>query len=131
MKKTVCKNRLFYIFLIAYIIILLIYNCYASIKSGNVYGLITILIQIILLVLIFTKNQYAKPGILIWTVIAFIIGSGFDVIADLMDYFNNGFKATQIDSFMYNVLGLIVGIFIIDYTRRTVVVTSSSVDPDL
>ena len=130
MKKTVFKNRLFYILLIGFIIILLMYNCFISIKSSNIYGLIPFLVEIILLVLIFTKNQYAKLSILIWTVIALIIGSGFEVIADLMDDFNTDFKATKIDSFIYNVLGLIVGILILDYTRRTVVVTSSAVDPD-
>ena len=132
MKETVFRNRLFYILLIGFIVVLMMYNCFISIRSSNIYGLIPILIEIVLLILIFTKNQYARLGILIWTVIALIIGSGFEVIADVMDDFNNDFKAaTQIDSFMYNILGLIAGILIIDYTRRTVIVTSSSIDPDL
>ena len=93
--------------------------------------LIPILIEIALLILILTKNQYAKLSILIWAVIALIIGFGFELIASLIDDFNTDFQATEIDSLIYNTLGLIAGILIIDYTKRTVSVASSSVDTDL
>jgi hypothetical protein len=131
MGKTVFKNRLFYILLIGFIIIFLIYNSYVFIKSSDIYVLIPILIEIALLILILTKNQYAKLSILIWAVIALIIGFGFELIASLIDDFNTDFQATEIDSLIYNTLGLIAGILIIDYTKRTVSVASSSVDTDL
>ena len=131
MGKTVFKNRLFYILLIGLIVIFLTYNCHVLIKSSDIYVLIPILIEIALLILILTKNQYARLSILIWAVIALIIGFGFELIASLIDDFNTKFQATRIESLIYNTLGLVAGILIIDYTKRTVIVVSSSVDPDL
>jgi hypothetical protein len=121
MKKSVFTNKIFYYLLVAFIIALLIYNSILSIKDNNIYGIIPIAIEIALLVLIFTKDRYAKLSIIIWAVIFSIIGNGFDAIAYLMDAFNDGFKTIPLYSFLYDIVGLVIGILIIDYTRRTVI----------
>ena len=56
MKKTIFANRLFYILLISFIITLFVYNGFVVIKSSNIYGLIPMVIEIGLLMLIFTKS---------------------------------------------------------------------------
>ncbi len=129
MKKTIFKNKLFYKLLIAFIIILLIYNGYASIIARNIYGAIPICFGSILLVLIFKKNQYAKIAILIWAIVALIIANGLEVIADLMDVLNDNFKRSQLDSLIYSSIVLAIGILIVDYTRRTVAVISADENP--
>ncbi len=130
MKKSVFTNRIFYILLIGFIIILLAYNCVISIKASNFYGLITIFIEIILLALILKKNRYAKLAIIMWAILFSLVGCGSGLIANLMDDFNNDFSAFNIYLFIYNIIGLAIGILIIDYTRRTVILVSSDADLD-
>jgi|SRR6185437_13505568 len=128
MKNSVFTNRVFYILLICFIIILLVYNCVISIKARYIYGLIPIFVEVLLLSLIFTKNRYAKLTIIIWAILFLIVGCGSGLIADLMDDFNNDFSTFKIYQFIYNIIGLAIGILIIDYTKRTVILVSSDTD---
>jgi hypothetical protein len=81
-----------------------------------------VLIEIILLILIFEKHRYAKAGIFIWAIVGLIAGCGFGLTASLMDGFNNNFTPFKIGAMIYNLSGLAIGILIIDYTKRTVVI---------
>lgn len=120
MKKTIFKNKLFYNLLIIFIIVLLVNNGYISIKTNNIYGAIPIFTGVILLILIFTNNQYAKIAILVWVIAAFILFNGLEIIADFMDILNNNFDASKIGSLIYSIIVFVIGILIVDYTRRTV-----------
>jgi hypothetical protein len=126
MKKVIFANKSFYSLLIGFIIVLMLYNIWISIRANNIYGIVPIFIEIVLLILIFTKNQYAKIVIMVWVVIALMIGPGFEIIANLMDDFENNFKIFNIESFIYNIICLAIGILIFDYTKRTISVVYSS-----
>jgi len=130
MKKAVFENKLFYILLVSLISLLIGYNIYTSVKSQSIYGIIPICIEILLLVLIFTSNRYTKTAILIWSIIFLIISCCFEIVADLIDYFNDDFKASNTDSVLYNIVGLIIGILIVDYTRKTIIIASFEEDLD-
>jgi hypothetical protein len=130
MKKVVFENKLFHILLVSLIFLLIGYNAFTSITSQSIYGIIPICIEILLLVLIFTNNRYAKSAILIWSSISLIVSCGFEIVADLIDYFNAEFKASNTDSLLYNIVGLIIGILIVDYARRTIVIASIEEDLD-
>lgn len=80
--------------------------------------LIPILIEIRLIISIATGHRYSKFAIYLWVVICFIIGCGFEAIADLLD----GVSTNNFNSLLFNMLGLLVGILIIDFTRRMVTV---------
>ena len=121
MRKAVFTNKIFYILLISFIIVLLVYNSIVSIKTGNIYGLISIFIEFVLLILIFTKNQYAKLMVIVWAILSFIVAYGFELIANLMDDFSSDFKNFKINLLIYNIIWLAIGVLIIDYTRRTVI----------
>lgn len=123
-------NKIFYVLLIGFIIVLLVYNSAVSITASNIYGLIPAFIEIVLLTLIFTKNRYVKLTIIAWAILSFIVSCGFELIANLMDDFNNDFRTFKINAFVYNIIGLIVGIIIINYTRRTVILLPSNTDSD-
>lgn len=126
MKKAIFANKLFFIFIVSLIIILLAYNFFVTARSMNIYGIIPIFFEIVLLVLIITKNQYVKLAIIIWASISFIVGCGFEFVADLMDLINDDFKKLKIESTIQSAIGLALGILIITYTRRTVVLKSKS-----
>lgn len=122
MRKTEFKNKTFYYLLIIVIAGLLIYNTLVSIKTSNLYGTIPIFIEIVLLILIFTRDKYAKMAIYLWTVVALIISGGAELAASLTEGFNDHFTVVNTNSLIYNLLIFAVGILIIDYTRRTVFV---------
>ena|ERR1700744_2933071 len=124
MKKVIFTNRPFYILLVALIGLLMAYNFYLFLIKGISFALIPIIIEFVLLVLILTRNQYAKWAIIIWTSVFSIIGYGLKFLADLMD----GFKSIKLDLFLENTVGLMIGILIISYAKRTIVVASSNTD---
>ncbi len=126
MKRVIFTNTTFRSLLISYLIILLIYNIYVSIRLFLWSGLLSICFDIILLVLILIKNRYAKLCIILWVSIALIFAFGFDAIADLLDGFNNNFEMLKINSFIFNIIQVIIGVLILDYTRRTVIISSDA-----
>ena len=130
MRKTVFTNNIFYHILSGYIIVLIIYNLYALLVSYNVYSLIPIAIQVFLLYMMFTKHEYARIAILIWSTVVLLLATLFEIIAQVLDGLNDGFEKINLYSFIGNLILLIVAILIVDFTRRTVVVRTlgSTVD---
>jgi hypothetical protein len=120
MKKVLFKNKAFYRLLLAYLLLLVTYNVYATFKATNLYCLLPIFIQIALLIFILTKDKNAKLFIQIWVIVALIIGSGAEIMANLLE----GFENLKLNSFIFNGLQLGIGLLIWDYTRRTVIVVS-------
>jgi hypothetical protein len=104
------------------------YNIFLFVKTINIYGLVPIFIEIILLILILTKSRYAKIGIILWASIFLIIGYGFELAADLIDAFNDSFITIKTGLIIQSAVGLAIGILIISYTRSTVVLISSNVE---
>jgi hypothetical protein len=123
MKKSVFKNKTFFYLLIGCIPAFLLWNLYALIGTGNIYALIPAFSQVILLVLILTRDKYARIAIIIWAIIL-IIGPSLGLLADVLDIGNNlwdnDFKGIDV----YNVVNVLVqlagGILVLDFTRRTV-----------
>ncbi|WP_419788896.1 hypothetical protein HDF19_06145 [Mucilaginibacter sp. E4BP6] len=128
-KKIFFSNKNFYIFLLCLIIGLLIYNVFSLITTSNLYAIIPISIEMVLLYLIVAKNRSVRFVVIIWAIIALIIGYGFEFIADLMDDFNNHFSSLELWPLILNLIGLAIGIIVIDYTRRTVLVVSADENP--
>jgi len=72
MKKTLFANSNFYYGVIVYLIILLIWNILNVIR-GNILGLLPAFIQIALVMLIITKNHYAKIGLKFFSLVVLIV----------------------------------------------------------
>jgi len=121
--KTVFKNKTFFYLLVSLISILLFWNLYALISTGNVWAILPIFIQIVLLILIFTNHRYARVGIMAWTIIVLIGASALGLLASLFDIGNDlidSTKTTNTNDIIYKLIQLIVGVLILDFTRRTV-----------
>jgi hypothetical protein len=132
-KRVVFKNALFYNLLISVIVLLVLYNIYSFIKTANALAFVPIIIQSLLLVLIFLKHQSAKIAIIIWASIVLIIGSGLEIITAVMDISNgliDGFNSIPVDSYIFNLIDIVIGVLIISYTRRTVQVVSVEQEPE-
>lgn len=121
--KTIFKNKIFFYLLISFISILLLWNVYALISTGNIWALLPIFVQIMLLVLVFTNNQYARISIMVWTIIVLVGASAISLLASLFDIGNDlidNTKVTDTNDIIYKLIQLVLGVLILDFTRRTV-----------
>jgi|SRR5579863_1284417 len=118
--KTFFKSQKFYYLLICFIIGLIIWNLYSGIKGQNFWAILPVSIQSVLLALILTHNRYARISILIWAII-FIIGApALGVLTDTITVFDEGFEKVNINGLVENLVSVVLGILIVDFTRRTV-----------
>ena len=121
--KTIFKNKIFFYLLISFISILLLWNVYALISTGNIWALLPIFVQIMLLVLVFTNNQYARISTMVWTIIVLVGASAISLLASLFDIGNDlidNTKVTDTNDIIYKLIQLVLGVLILDFTRRTV-----------
>jgi len=121
--KTVFKNKTFFYLLIGLISILLLWNVYTLINTGNIWALLPILIQTVLLILIFTNHQYARVSIMAWTIIVLIGASALGLLASLFDIGNDLIDSTKVTDTNYiiqKLIQLVLGVLMLDFTRRTV-----------
>tara|TARA_B110000503_G_scaffold137418_1_gene221578 strand:+ start:700 stop:1068 length:369 start_codon:yes stop_codon:yes gene_type:complete len=116
MEKTEFKNKIFQYSLTGYLILLLCWNLYV-LNTGNLYGLIPIVIQGALLILIFLKNKYTKIGIKIWSIIL-ILSSGLSLAGKSIKIFLG--DEIIITEFMLKVLFLSIGILIYTFNEKFV-----------
>ena len=116
MEKTEFKNKIFQYSLTGYLILLLCWNLYA-LNTGNLYGLIPIIIQGALLILIFLKNKYTKIGIKIWSIIL-ILSSGLSLAGKSIKIFLG--DEIIITEFMVKILFLSIGILIYIFNEKFV-----------
>jgi len=121
--KTVFSNKTFFYLLISFISLLLLWNIY-TLVIGNIWSIIPISVQVILLILILSENQYAKKAILIWVIIFLIVAPLLKLIAIILGLINDAIDKTKyevnIRSLIYTVISLAIGILILDYTKRSV-----------
>jgi len=116
MEKINFKNQPFYYLLISYLIILLFWNSYA-ILNGNLFGIIPVVIQLIIIYLLYDKNKHAKIGIKIWSIVL-IIGPSLSIVGKLL----KTVAGTDLDlkKMIENIIMLTVGILIYYYNENTV-----------
>jgi hypothetical protein len=121
--KTVFKNKTFFYVLIGFISFFLLWNLYTLISTGNIWALLPISIQIVLLILIFTNHQYARVSIIVWAIVAFVGSSAAGLLASLLDIGNDLIDSTKVTDTNYiiqKLTQLVLGVLILDFTRRTV-----------
>lgn len=129
--KVVFTNRKFYYALIGYILIYILWNAYVGIKYSSISALFPISIECALLILIFTRHQYTKIATLVWIIIAILGSSALGILATIMETPDNGFREINTYDFAFKCLNVIIGIFIIDYTRRTVIQIRRESPPEI
>lgn len=115
-QKTIFNNLMFYWLLIACIISISIWNGY-QIHSGVTYRAIPIMLQIILLYLIFSKNQFAKLGIKIWS-IYLVATQGIQLFGIIL--LTTEAEKINYTSILSALLLLIIGILIFNFNNKTV-----------
>jgi hypothetical protein len=117
MKKSVFPSMAFYFCLIGYILLLIVYNCYMGLKNNNIYAFLPITIQLILLVLLFTKDRYSKIVILVWATVFLIIACSLDIIGNLLGDFASNFQGPKLNILIYDLITVSIGVLIVTYAK--------------
>jgi len=119
MEKTIFKNQLFFYILVSYLIIMIFWNSYTVI-SGNLIGIIPIVVQLIVLYLIIDKHKYAKIGIKIWSILL-IAGPSLSILGGLLKMLAD--VDLVINKLIQNILILTIGILIFYFNEKTLEVS--------
>ena len=119
MKKTVFNNQNFYILLLVAITLLLFWNLYIFLTFQNIFALIPAIIQVAVLILILTKNEHAKLGIKIWSVLL-IAGPALSIIGKSIKIFLGDDIMSKVSPLAVQFVILICGLTIHHYNKTTV-----------
>ena len=120
MKKSNFTNQTFYWTILFLIGGLLFWNLFAILVTGLLIGILPITIQAILLGLIFTKNQYAKIGIKIWSIVFLAVASGLQFVGRFLQDLTEGFSKVDITHYLTTGITILLGVLIAVYTNKTV-----------
>ncbi len=120
MKKSNFTNQTFYWTILFLIGGLLFWNLFAIFATGLLIGILPITIQAILLGLIFTKNQYAKIGIKIWSIVFLAVASGLQFVGRFLQDLTEGFSKVDITHYLTTGITILLGVLIAVYTNKTV-----------
>ncbi|MEM7487446.1 MAG: hypothetical protein AAF348_19755 [Bacteroidota bacterium] len=125
MRKAVFLNHSFYYVIIGYFILLIGWNSYA-VFTGNYIGLIPIVIHLLLLILIITKNSISRIALKIFAVVVLIGASSLKLISALLKTFIGEFSTVNNDDLIFNLLKLTIGVIILNYVNKTIRIESVS-----
>lgn len=129
MKRVIYTSSLFYYSLIIYLIGLLCFNIYWSQAHNQVFGVLPITIQGILLYLIITRNSFVKRAIIIWASIFVIAGPVLIIIADLLTVMAGNSDRINTNKLVISMFVLISGVIVLVGARKTILI--SKWDSDL
>jgi hypothetical protein len=122
MKRATFNSIIFYYFLIIMIFALLVYNLYSIYGEYNFITILPILIQIFLLILIFTKHVKVKLALKIWSIIFLIIAPLMQFTGKLLKDGSYDFQFFEIRNYIIPFLMLSIGSLIFYFTEKTIVI---------
>ncbi|WP_223034333.1 hypothetical protein [Hanstruepera marina] len=121
MKETVFNSQLYKIFVILLLSLLVLWNIYTFLVSDSTPSILRAVFQFLILMLIFTKSQYAKLGIKIFAALL-IISSSITFIGGLIKIYFDQDLMSIILTLIVPLILLILGIVIYHYCVTTVTV---------
>lgn len=124
MQVTEFKNQTFYFGVLALLGCLILYNCYIILTFQEIWGIIPILIQAVIIGMIITKHQFAKIVLKLWAIIFLVISSSFQIILQAIQDFTENLEV-DLTYYIVAAINLLVGSLIIYFTNTTVIVHQS------
>lgn len=121
MQITEFKNQTFYYCVLSLLGCLIFYNCYVILYFQEVWGIIPIVIQSIIIGLIITKHKFAKITLKVWAIIFLVVGSSLQILGQGIQ---DVLEQRMADLMFYLVAGinLLVGSLVVYFTNKTVIV---------
>lgn len=119
MKRLKITDNIFYKALIGIFSALILYNLYATISTRNLFGILPILIQSVLVYFLVTKHPVSQKAIRIWVIVIFwgaqglkIIGVGLQVLAESMEREKGSIEVLTSEKVIYFLIALVAGTII-------------------
>ena len=100
-------------------------NAFALMSQPTLLGLLPIIIQGVLIVLVLTKHEYAKVGLKSWAFIFLCIASGLQLFGRLIQDVAENFENLSASFYLLTGGTIILGVLIVIFTNRTVVVKTT------
>lgn len=122
MKKTIFTNKVFFWILLSVIGILLIWNLFTLLTQDKPLAILPILVQGTLLALIFTKHEYSKIGIKIWSMVFLVIGPSLVLLGIIFQLLGDTNDDLSIGVVVFNGITLIAGLLIFSFTNDSVLI---------
>lgn len=119
MKQTQFTNKTFYWIIIVIIGVLMLWNIYAFLIT-TLTALLPLAIQALLLILIITKNQYAKIGIKLWALVFLTIASALQFGGKLLQDLAENFTNVNASHYITTGITMTIGILIVVFLNKTV-----------
>ncbi len=120
MKKINFINKPFYWILLAFLGLLLMWNTYSLILTRKLFGVFPVIIQLVLIVLILIKHEYAKIGIKIWSLVFLIIAPGLVLLGIILKLFASSNEEISTNAIIFDGITIIAGILIFSYTNDSI-----------
>ncbi len=120
MKKINFINKPFYWILLVFLSLLLIWNTYSLILTRKLFGVFPVIIQLVLIVLILIKHEYAKIGIKIWSLVFLIIAPGLVLLGIILKLFASSNEEISTNAIIFDGITIIAGILIFSYTNDSI-----------
>lgn len=117
MKKVNFKNKIYYYSLILILAVLLIVNV-RQLLAQNWKMIIPVIVQILLLFMIFSKNHYSRIAIKIWLIILLITGS----IQLFLDIFYLFARETNLSSLWIRIIFILVEILLLSNLKSVEII---------
>jgi hypothetical protein len=119
MRKSIFTNSGFYWAIVLFLGALLLWNLFSLVAYKQYLALLPIIIQGVLLILIFKGHEHARGGIKIWAIIFLIVSSSLRLIGSLFGSLLDA-SSGNLDFYLTNVVTVLIGVGIVDYTNKTV-----------
>lgn len=120
-EKTVFKNQTFQALVVAALGILMAVNLFNTIFALSYISLLPFAVQATVLVLVLTKDKYAKSAINIWSILL-MVGSGFSLLGKII-FLTIG-DNVELGSLFLQAIFLSIGIAVYYYNMETTEVVS-------
>lgn len=74
------------------------------------------------------KHKYAKVGIKFWAIVFLVIASGLQFFGRLLQDISQGFNNIDIQHYISSGALLLIGLFIVIYTNKSVEIIEEEID---
>ena len=117
LRKSIFHNQTYYKIVLLALALLIALNIYNFSMTMNLLELLPMVIQLPILMLVYTKHRYAKTALELWGVLI-AMGAAASIFGKLLSIFTGDYGV--IDAILYKLLLLIGGIALYHYANKTV-----------
>jgi hypothetical protein len=118
MSASIYKSKAVGYFLISYLSILLIWKTLLTLAYADLFALLPMLLQLIIIVLLVLEHRLTRLVLSIWVVFFILIGQGIVIIGKLLASANGDLSYLTSPMFAFNVFQFLIGWFMLYLCKK-------------